>query len=124
MIRKRLSDLATVGYKAGVALLKPGVPVKEIWRTALEAQRKHDPNYNPCWGFVGHGIGLRIHEPPTLTDHEELILKPGMVLTVEVAGCDVPQWRVMGAFPEDMYVITDSGYEILTADCPRKLWIC
>lgn len=123
-LQKRLSDLATVGYEAGVTLLKPGAPIKEVWRVALEAQRKHDPNYNPCWGFVGHGIGLRIHEPPTLTDHEDLTLKPRMVLTVEVAGYDVPQWRVMGAFPEDMYVITDSGYEILTADCPRKLWIC
>jgi Xaa-Pro aminopeptidase len=123
-LQKKLADLATVGYEAAINLLKPGTPIKEIWRVALEAQRKHDPNYHPCWGFVGHNIGLRIHEPPALVAHEESVLKPGMILTVEVAGYDVPAWRVMGAFPEDMYLITGTGYEILTADCPRRLWIC
>ena len=122
-LQKRLTELATVGYEAATGLLRPGTPVKELWRAALEAQRKHAPNYSPSWGFVGHGIGLRIHEPPTLTAHEEMTLKPGMVLTVEVAGYDIPNWRVMGAFPEDMYIITESGHEILTGDCPRKLWV-
>jgi Xaa-Pro aminopeptidase len=123
-LQKRLADLATVGYEAATSLLQPGTPAKDLWRAALEAQRKHDPNYTSMWGFVGHGIGLRIHEPPTLVSHEETTLKPGMVLTVEVTGYDFPKWRVMGAFPEDMYLITKSGHEILTADCPRKLWIC
>lgn len=122
-LQKRLADLGTVGYEAATSLLQPGTPAKDLWRAALEAQQKHDPSYTVMWGFVGHGIGLRIHEPPNLVGHEETTLKPGMVLTVEVTGYDFPKWRVMGVFPEDMYAITESGHEILTGDCPRKLWI-
>jgi Xaa-Pro aminopeptidase len=122
-LQKKLADLATVGYEAVIDLLKPGTPIKDLPRAALEAQGKFDPNYSAIWGFVGHGIGLRIHEPPSLVAHEETTLKPKMVLTVEVTGYDRPKWRVMGAFPEDMYIITESGHEILTGDCPRKLWV-
>jgi Xaa-Pro aminopeptidase len=90
-LQKRLADLGTVGYEAATSLLQPGTPAKDLWRAALEAQKKHDPDYTVMWGFVGHGIGLRIHEPPNLVAHEGTTLKPGMVLTVEVTGYDFPK---------------------------------
>jgi Xaa-Pro aminopeptidase len=122
-LQKRLNDLAEVGFEAALPLLKPGTAISELWRVPLEAQRKHDSSYSPKWKFVGHNIGLRIHEPPALTEHEQSLLEPGMIVTLEVAGYDIPKWRVMGAFPEDMILITETGHENLTSLVPRGLWV-
>lgn len=32
---------------------------------------------------TGHGLGLSIHEPPSLSERNEQVLKPGMVITIE-----------------------------------------
>jgi Xaa-Pro aminopeptidase len=122
-LQKRLNDLAEKGFESAFPLLKPGTRISDLWRTPLEAQRKHDPSYSPKWSFVGHSIGLRIHEPPALTSYETSVLEPGMIITLEVAGYDIPQWRVMGAFPEDMILITKTGYENLTSMVERGLWV-
>jgi Xaa-Pro aminopeptidase len=53
--------------------------------------KKDDPSYLPSWRFTGHSIGLRIHEPPSWIAEEERKLVPGMVLTLEVAGYDIPE---------------------------------
>jgi Xaa-Pro aminopeptidase len=37
----------------------------------------------PRMGFVGHGIGLFVHEDPYLGPHDEAVLQTGMVLGVE-----------------------------------------
>jgi len=122
-LQKKLHKLAMVGYEAGIEIIKPGTKGKDLWRVPLEAQRKEDPTYSPSWRFTGHCIGLRIHEPPSWMAEEERELVPGMVLTLEVAGYDIPQWRVLGAFPEDMFLVTENGHEVLSDGLSRELWV-
>lgn len=67
---------------------------------------------------VGHGIGLDIHEYPSVGS-QPIALKPGMVITVE-PGLYFP--TVGGVRIEDDVLITNDGCEILTA-CDKTLEI-
>jgi Xaa-Pro aminopeptidase len=62
---------------------------------------------------TGHGIGLQIHEGPTLSSRspEEMILPAGAVVTVE-PGVYIPGWS--GLRIEDSGIVTENGFEVLT----------
>lgn len=70
---------------------------------------------------TGHGIGLQIHEAPSLSPRapEETILPAGSVVTVE-PGVYIPGWS--GLRIEDSGVVTETGFEILTQS-PTQLVI-
>jgi Xaa-Pro aminopeptidase len=60
---------------------------------------------------LGHGLGIAIHESPTVKFGDNTVLKPGMVVTVE-PGIYIPQKG--GVRIEDLVLITNDGCEILT----------
>lgn len=62
---------------------------------------------------TGHGIGLQIHEGPSLSARapEEMILPAGSVVTVE-PGVYIPGWS--GLRIEDSGIMTEQGFELLT----------
>ncbi len=68
-------------------------------------------------GFVGHGVGLEIDEPPVLgpVDHEIL---PNMTVAVEPKMI-YPGVGVVGI--EDPFLTTDSGPTRLTR-LPQEIW--
>lgn len=70
---------------------------------------------------TGHGVGLQIHEGPSLSQHntDEQPLRPGMVVTVE-PGVYIPGWS--GARIEDCVLVTEHGAEVLTQS-PTQLVI-
>jgi len=91
------------------AMLKPGTRVPDLWNAYLTACRAH--GIEPSLKFLGHGIGRTIHEEPYLTETRTLELKPGVTHTME------PLYMLpgrMGFHVEDMYCITNDGFEKLT----------
>jgi Xaa-Pro aminopeptidase len=61
---------------------------------------------------MGHGVGLQIHEAPTLRPESTDVLEPGNVVSVE-PGIYLPD-EGAGVRIEDLVLITESGRERLT----------
>ena len=61
---------------------------------------------------LGHGLGLAVHEGPRLRPSSEVVLEPGMIVTVE-PGIYLPGWG--GVRIEDDLLVTRTGHEILTS---------
>ncbi|WP_243291688.1 Xaa-Pro peptidase family protein [Bacillus sp. FJAT-47783] len=68
---------------------------------------------------LGHGLGINVHEYPSMSDDNDNILKEGMVYTIE-PGIYVP--HIGGVRIEDDVVITKDGAETLTK-FPKALQI-
>ena len=66
---------------------------------------------------IGHAMGLEVIEPPFISFENDVILEEGMVLTVE------PGLFVGDAFCmlEEDVLVTDGGYEVLSAPASPEL---
>ena len=66
--------------------------------------------------FLGHSVGLEVHDPD---DRAGTVLEPGHIFTIE------PEMRIeedhTGIRLEDMILVTDSGYENLSAFVPIEV---
>ncbi|MBE8158941.1 MAG: aminopeptidase P family protein [Betaproteobacteria bacterium] len=64
--------------RAGIAAARPGKTAAAVWR-AMRAEIPAAGNI----GRMGHGVGLQLTEPPSITENDETELRAGMVLAVE-----------------------------------------
>ncbi|TCZ77439.1 aminopeptidase P family protein [Paenibacillus albiflavus] len=67
---------------------------------------------------TGHGLGMEVHESPSLSSRDQRVLMPGMVVTVE-PGIYIPGFG--GVRIEDDVVITEQGINILTKSTKELL---
>jgi len=96
--------------------MRPGV----LCSAVDAAAREHiaAAGYGQHFGHgTGHGVGLEIHEAPSVSAKSSHALTPGNVITVE-PGIYLP--GEFGVRIEDMAVITEDGCENLT-HCPKDL---
>jgi len=66
---------------------------------------------------LGHGVGAEVHEGPRLSQRSDSTLATGQVVTVE-PGVYVP--GAVGVRIEDLAIVTEDGYEVLTG-LPKHL---
>ena len=84
-----------------------GSDVDAVSRTPIEAA-----GWGDRYGHgLGHGVGLLVHEAPTLRPESEDVLEPGNVVTVEPG---IYLEGEGGVRIEDLVVVTEDGCEILT----------
>jgi Xaa-Pro aminopeptidase len=96
--------------QAGYDAMEPGRPAREVFNAVkTEFERQRLPFFMP---HVGHGLGIGLHEAPILEPANETPLQAGMVLNVEpmVILSDEGECYHM----EDLALVTDDGYELLT----------
>ncbi len=87
---KKLFRLVRKAQKAGMAAIKAGVVDKDVDRAARQVIEK--AGYGDKFGHgLGHGVGIAVHEPPSLSKRSRKKLKEGMVVTVE-PGVYLPGW--------------------------------
>ncbi|MCP4537955.1 MAG: aminopeptidase P family protein [Chloroflexi bacterium] len=119
-------DVARATEQAVFDMIRPGVPVADLYPVAEAVVAQGAPPYfSPgsltLPGFVGHGIGLEIDEPPVLWPRVKTRLQVGMVLAIEIE-VSAPEQGTMIKL-EDTVVVQPDGYELLTL-APRELIEC
>ncbi len=101
---------------AGLEAIKAGKLCKDV--DAVSRKIIADKGYGDYFGHgLGHGVGVEIHEFPSLNPSSETVLKEGHIVTVE-PGIYLP--GQFGVRIEDMALVTKEGYENLTV-CEKKL---
>lgn len=95
---------------AAIEAIRPGAKASDVDRAARRILDRR--GLEKYFGHsLGHGIGLEIHEAPTLSPRSRDTLEPAMVVTVE-PGVYIPGWG--GIRIEDMVLVTKTGAELLT----------
>lgn len=112
-VASRFEELYQVvldAQKAGIQAAGPGIGTSEVDAAArcVIAEAGYAERFGHA---LGHGVGLEVHEAPTLRNKSEDVLVPGMVVTIE-PGIYIPDWG--GIRIEDMVLITDDGCEVLS----------
>ena len=104
--------------QAAVDLVRPGVKAMELDKAARDVIT--DAGYGEYFTHrLGHGLGISVHEYPSITGTNEFVLTEGMVFTIE-PGIYHPD--ITGVRIEDDVVVTADGVEVLTK-FPKELQI-
>lgn len=115
---QEIYTLVHTANAAGRAAGKPGCRTGDVDNAAREVIRKG--GYGEFFTHrTGHGLGMESHEEPYMFAENDLLLKEGMVYTIE-PGIYLPGKG--GVRIEDDVVVTAGGSESLT-DFPRDLTI-
>lgn len=114
-------DALRTAFEAGLALLRPGVALKNVYKAAMAAM--HAQGFDMySRGHFGHGVGasLFVEEWPFIAADEATEIEPGMVLAYELP------WyiRGLGAFMiEDQFTIGREN-AVPCWKLPRDLLVC
>lgn len=123
-------DVSYESLMLAIAILKPGVLVKEIGDVIQDYA--HSKGCSVVNQFVGHGVGIRFHEGPQIPhckNNLNIPLVPGMTFTIEpminrgVREAVIDEKNHWTAYTKDRkpsaqwehtILITETGYELLT----------
>lgn len=97
--------------KRAIHAIRPGARAGDIDRIARRTIE--DAGFGRYFGHsLGHGLGLKVHEAPGLREGSDVLLEPGMIVTVE-PGIYLKDWG--GVRIEDDVLVTKTGHEVLTS---------
>jgi Xaa-Pro aminopeptidase len=112
----RSYDACLAGQLAGLEATQSGRPGRDVDAVAREVIA--DAGYGELFAHgLGHGVGMEIHEQPTMRPESEDVLATDGVVTVE-PGIYHP--GLGGIRIEDLVIIGENGPEVLTS-FPKSL---
>lgn len=104
--------------QAAIEKAAAGVAAKDV--DAAARNIIDEAGYGKYFGHsTGHGVGVEIHEEPTVSSRSDYALREGNIITVE-PGIYIPE--KFGVRIEDMLLITADGCENLTST-PKELTV-
>ena len=112
----RIYDLVLKAQEAAIEAARPGITGRQLDAAARRIIAK--AGYGKAFGHgLGHGVGLEIHEWPVASRKSDVVLEPGMVVTIEPG---VYLEGKLGVRIEDLVLITDEGCEVLSSSPKRR----
>lgn len=113
---RRVYDTVLAAQKAGISAAKAGMTGQELDGTARKVIE--DAGYGKYFGHsFGHGVGVEIHESPTVSGLNETPLPSGAVVSAE-PGIYLP--GRLGVRIEDVIVLREDGCTDITL-APKEL---
>jgi Xaa-Pro dipeptidase len=116
--QKSVYETVLAAQRRAVSRIRPGIRAGALDRAAREVVTK--AGYGRYFIHrTGHGLGLDVHEDPSITGDCLISLKPGMTFTVE-PGVYLP--TKFGVRIEDDLVVTSKGFATL-GSCDKNLLV-
>ncbi|ANU25734.1 M24 family metallopeptidase [Planococcus versutus] len=116
--QKKVYDIVYRSEMAALEAVKPGVTAAELDQISRKVIT--DAGYGEYFTHrLGHGLGIDVHEFPSIHGENHMKMEKGMVFTLE-PGIYVP--GKVGVRIEDDVAVTTDGYEVLTK-YPKELQI-
>ncbi|HLQ72832.1 MAG TPA: Xaa-Pro peptidase family protein [Bacillota bacterium] len=116
---KELYNIVLAANEAGIAAVKAGEPLKNFDIAARKVIE--DAGYGDYYhNRVGHGMGIEVHEAPSVHGANEDKAIPGMVFTIE-PGIYLPG-EVGIRIEDNIYINEDGTCEVLTS-FPKQLQV-
>jgi Xaa-Pro aminopeptidase len=119
--QREIYEVVYGAQSAVLAAIKPGARMMDLDRIArdfMNNAKAKDSKGQPLGRYfihgLGHHIGLHVHDPGT----GNRALEPGMIFTVE-PGIYIPEEK-LGVRIEDIVLVTETGYKLMTARLPRS----
>jgi len=145
-VQRRVYQIVLDTQVEAIAMIKPGVTLDDLHNHCVKRltegmialgllagtvdDRIKDNSYRKFYMHgTSHWLGLDVHDVGAyMTNGNARPLEAGMVLTVEPGpdiasdAQDIPiELRGIGIRIEDDVLVTATGYEVLTAACPKKI---
>ena len=123
--QREIYEVVLGAQKAAIAAVKPGMSLgrrgpNSLFQIAFDYINTHgqDSHGQPLGKYfthgLGHHVGLYVHD----LFEPGAPLQPGMVITIE-PGIYLPE-EAIGVRIEDMVLVTETGYELLSKRLPRE----
>ena len=117
--QKEIYQIVLDAQLAAIDAIRAGIPGRDI--DAVARAIIEEKGYGENFGHgLGHSLGLGVHDGPGLSQTSNVVLEPGMVMTVE-PGIYIEGWG--GIRIEDDVVVTESGCEILSKSPKMELLV-
>lgn len=100
-------------HKETIGAVKPGIAAEDLFFICKEGFEKRQMEFH--MPHIGHSFGVELHEWPMLRPGEKGKLQAGMVINIEPVFVD-PEGSLYHV--EDLFVVTDDGYRLLTLGFP------
>lgn len=117
--QKEIYNIVLQSNEAGIHAVQAGVPLKifDIAARNVIIEQGYGDYFN---NRVGHGLGIEVHEEPSIHQNNEQLAEKGLVFTIE-PGIYIP--KVGGVRIEDIVYINEDGQAEVLTSFPKQLQI-
>ena len=107
---KKIYNIVSAAQNKAIEIVASGIRLAEADKAARGYIQSK--GFGKYFGHsLGHGVGMDVHEEPSVSSRSQGVLKAGMVITIEPA-IYIPNFG--GVRIEDMVLVTEKGCEILS----------